>query len=124
MFSGAPGWGFGTDSYFRATVMKSSGGEIPGAAALYSFLYNLVVQMAEEVPLPSVILSPALQFVFSCSPATVCGLYCTWDFCNDPSLGKNKLKNKCFSIAYSCSLVYSLALFSELHQKTGAGKSL
>lgn len=90
MFSGAPGWRFGTDSYFRATVMKSSGWELPEAAALYCFLFNLVVQMAEEIPPPSVIPTPALQFVFSCSLATVCGLYSKWDF-TMTSLWKKKL---------------------------------
>lgn len=113
MFSGAPGWRFGTNSYFRATVMKSSGWEVPEAATLYRFLFNLVAQMAEEIPPPSVIPTPALQVVFSCSLATVCGFYCRRDFYNDPSLEKKKLKlkNRCFSIAHSRGLAYSFAPF-------------
>jgi len=45
--------------------MKSSGGEVPGAAALCSFLFNLVVQLADEIPPPSVVPTPTLQFAFS-----------------------------------------------------------
>lgn len=67
---------------------------MPEAAALYSFLFNLVVQMAEEIPPPSVIPTPALKFVFSCSLVTVCELHCKWGFYNDPSLEKKIIIKK------------------------------
>lgn len=37
-----------------------------------------------KIPPSSVIPIPALQFVSSCSLATVCGFYHKWDFNNDP----------------------------------------
>lgn len=77
MLLGAPDWAVGTDSCSRAPVMKSSGGEVPGAAALYSFLFNLVVQLADEIPSPSVVPTPTLQFVLL---QLSVGLCWKWDF--------------------------------------------
>lgn len=111
MLLGAPGWGVGTDSCFRATVMKSSGGEVPGAAALYSFLFNLVVQLADKIPPPSVFPKPTLQFSFllRCALATACRVLLEMGLLKWPIFGKKIRKQLCFNTAHSCGLVYSFA---------------
>lgn len=83
---------------------------MPGAAASYSFLFNLVAQLADKFPPPSVVPTPTFQLAFSSLVflQLSVGLCWKWDFQNDRSLEKT-LENNCFNTARSCGLAYSFA---------------
>lgn len=106
-------------------VMKSSDGEVPGAAGLYSFLFYLLVQLADEIPPPSLFPPPHRSLLIpqlrSCN--------CLWDFAGNGTfkmshLWKNFRKLLCFSTTDSCGLAYSFAPCAITSEKLSRQKSV
>lgn len=106
-------------------VMKSSDGEVPGAAGLYSFLFYLLVQIADEIPLLSLFPPPHHSLLIP----QLCSCNCLWDFAGNGTfkmshLWKNFRKLLCFSTTDSCGLAYSFAPCAITSEKLSRQKSV